>query len=123
MPATSYIKMIDIWMLFTMTVPFLEVVFHTTNEVFKQHDSASEKQIDLVRVMPHGSIEEEKEEGEMVKTNSLKSTLIRLTSCYILPLSSLIFTFIFWIVGLLQTYSLDTTQDPNMSDCLVVDRN
>ena len=35
LPVTSYFKMIDIWMLFTMTVPFLEVVLHTANEVFK----------------------------------------------------------------------------------------
>ena len=36
LPVTSYFKMIDIWMLFTMTVPFLEVVLHTTKEVFKK---------------------------------------------------------------------------------------
>ena len=36
LPVTSYFKMIDIWMLFTMTVPFLELVFHTSNMMFKK---------------------------------------------------------------------------------------
>ncbi len=29
LPATSYIKMIDVWLLFTLTIPFSEVVLHT----------------------------------------------------------------------------------------------
>ena len=40
LPVTSYFKMIDIWMLFTMTVPFLEVVLHTVKEVFKKSKPA-----------------------------------------------------------------------------------
>ena len=49
-PVTSYIKMVDIWMLFTMTIPFLEVVYHTSNEMFKQSD--------VVRVTPHNWYED-----------------------------------------------------------------
>ena len=51
--------MIDIWMLFTMTVPFLEVVFHTINEVFPRPDFGPERQIRLVRVQPVDKLEEE----------------------------------------------------------------
>ena len=50
-PVTSYIKMVDIWMLFTMTIPFLEVVYHTSNEMSKQSD--------VIRVTPQNlSVEE-----------------------------------------------------------------
>ena len=55
LPVTSYVKMIDIWMLFTMTVPFLEVVMHTTNEAFKQprvDNFDNECQVNVVSVMP-----------------------------------------------------------------------
>ena len=56
LPVTSYFKMIDIWMLFTMTVPFLEVVLHTANEVFKQPDfsrvSVVRSTVSLQRPLP-----------------------------------------------------------------------
>ena len=29
LPKTSYVKMIDIWLLFSLSVPFLMVVLHT----------------------------------------------------------------------------------------------
>ena len=32
LPTTSYVKMIDIWMIFTMTFPLLEVSLHTYRE-------------------------------------------------------------------------------------------
>ena len=28
LPTTAYVKMIDIWMMFTMIIPFIEVVIH-----------------------------------------------------------------------------------------------
>ena len=33
---TSYVKMIDIWMIFTMSVPFIEVGLHAGYEVLKR---------------------------------------------------------------------------------------
>ena len=119
LPVTSYIKMIDIWMLFTMTVPFLEVVLHTTNEVFKQ-PPGSDQQVDVVRVKPA----EQNEEVEEPKPSSrMSSKLVRLTSCLILPISSLIFTLTFWTVGLVASFSSGAIQDPTMTDCLTLDLN
>ena len=118
LPVTSYIKMIDIWMLFTMTVPFLEVVLHTSNEVFVRR--ASPVSPDLIWVKPAVELEEE-EEGEL--RNRMRSILRTMTSHLKLPFSSLIFTISFWIVGLSVSYSSDSIQDPNMTDCLVIDLN
>ena len=116
---TSYIKMIDIWMLFTMTVPFLEVVLHTTNEVFKR-PPGPDKQVAVVRVKPA----EQNEEVEEPKPSSrMSSKLVRLTSCLILPISSLIFTLTFWTVGLVASFSSGAIQDPTMTDCLTLDLN
>ena len=119
LPVTSYIKMIDIWMLFTMTIPFLEVVLHTTNEVFKrprENRVGSDNQIDVVMVKPA----KEQEEDVPKDRKRQSSNLVRLTGRYMLPASSLVFTFIFWVVGILASLSSDDAQDPNMTDCLTV---
>ena len=118
LPVTSYVKMIDIWMLFTMTIPFLEVVLHTTNEVFRRPDSGPERQIRLVRVQPVDKLEEE----ETPETSaSSSSTLVRLSGRLLLPISALIFTITFWITGLIKSYSSGNTQGSNMFDCFVLD--
>ena len=120
LPVTSYIKMIDIWMLFTMTIPFLEVVLHTTNEVFKrprENHVGSDNQIDVAPVM----VKPAKEEEDVPKDRKrMNSNLVRLTGRYMLPASSLLFTFIFSVVGILASLSSDDAQDPNMTDCLTV---
>ena len=110
MPVTSYIKMVDIWMLFTMTIPFLEVVYHTSNEKFKQSD--------VIRVKPHNlSLE------EVLPSNNTKAVLWMMTKRFVLPISSLLFTIIFWIVGLIASFYSGGTKDSNMSDCLMIDLN
>ena len=123
LPVTSYIKMIDIWMLFTMTVPFLEVVLHTTNEVFKRPNTIHlglDKRVDVVKVKSA----KDQEEEEMAKMNdSMNSTIVRLTFHLLLPIGSLIFTVNFWVVGLIASNSFGDIQDPNMTDCLTVDLN
>ena len=108
MPVTSYIKMVDIWMLFTLTIPFLEVVYHTSNEMSKQSD--------VVRVTPQNlSLEEE------LPNNNAKAVVWMATKRLVLPISSLLFTFIFWTVGLIASYYSGAVQDSNMFDCLVID--
>ena len=124
LPVTSYIKMIDIWMLFTMTVPFLEVVLHTTNEVFKQPNTIHfglDKRVDVVKVKSSKDQEEEDEMSEM--SDSMNSTIVRLIGRLLLPIGSLIFTVNFWVVGLIASNSSADIQDPNMTDCLTVDLN
>ena len=35
LPSTGYIKMIDIWMIFTMTYPFFIIIIHSLKEVVR----------------------------------------------------------------------------------------
>ena len=35
LPTTSYVKMIDIWMIFTMVIPLLEISLHTYTEIVR----------------------------------------------------------------------------------------
>ena len=110
MPVTSYIKMVDIWMLFTMTIPFLEVVYHTSNEMSKQSD--------VIRVTPQNlSLE------EVLPNNNTKAVVWKTIKRLVLPISSLLFTLIFWIVGLIVSYTSAGTEDSNVSDCLMIDLN
>ena len=99
-------------MLFTMTVPFMEVVRHTANEVFKQPD------VRRVNVM---SKEEEEEEED----TKVRVTLLLLSSAhrYAAPIGSLIFTLAFLTVGLVKSFSSGDAQDLSMVDCLTLDLN
>ena len=109
--------MIDIWMAFTMTIPFLEVVLHTFNEVSKRPYIGSNERVGVIRVKPDITLDEE----EIVETNSSTSTtfiLMRLTRRLMLPISSTIFTIIFGIVGLIKSFSSDEIQDPSLFECL-----
>ena len=117
LPVTSYIKMIDIWMLFTMTIPFLEVVLHTANEYKNKTKShiVPETRVDVVKVTSG-------EENEDTKTNNtMKLTLSMVMGNLMLPICSLIFTLIFWAVGIIKSYSSGDAQGSNMSDCLTTD--
>ena len=123
LPVTSYIKMIDIWMLFTMTIPFLEVVMHTTNEVFKR-PPVLDKRVGVVKVKSaEEQVEMEEEEEEFKTNNKISSSLVKMASRMMLPICSLIFTLIFWVVGIIQSYSSGAAQDQNMTDCLTIDLN
>ena len=109
--------MIDIWMLFTMIVPFLEVIHHTTIEMFKRSTpTCLNKQVDVVNVKPA----EDEEVVEEVKTgNDILNSICSL----MLPVSSLIFVFVFWTVGLIASYSDGNSTDPKMTECLAIQPN
>ena len=115
--------MIDIWMLFTMTIPFLEVIMHTTNEVFKRPPDL-DKRVGVVKVKSaEEQVEMEEEEEECKTSNKTRFSLVRMASRMMLPICSLIFTLIFWVVGIIQSYSSGAAQDQNMTDCLTIDLN
>ena len=119
LPVTSYFKMIDIWMLFTMTVPFLEVVLHTTKEVFKKSISAHSclnTPVNVVNVKPA-------EDQEMVGEAKNDNNILNLIGSIMLPVSSLIFAFIFWTVGVIASYSDGNNTNLNMTECLAIQPN
>ena len=118
LPVTSYIKMIDIWMLFTMTIPFLEVVLHTIHEVFKNKRTSQIVPATSVDMLEVNSGEEKE---EVAKTNIVKLIMSKVMGNLLLPICSLVFTFVFWAVGLIQAYSSGDADDDNMIDCLTSD--
>ena len=74
------------------------------------------KQSDVVRVTPQNlSLEEE------LPNNNTKAVVWMATKRLVLPISSLLFTLIFWTIGLIASYYSGAVQDSNMFDCLVID--
>lgn len=111
--------MIDIWMLFTMTVPFLEVVLYTTTEVFSKSRATPpclSKRVNVVSVKPA-------EEQEMVEEVRTGNSFLGSIASLVLPVTSLIFAFIFWTVGLIASYSDGNNTHQNMKECLAVQPN
>ena len=117
LPVTSYFKMIDIWMLFTMIVPFLEVIHHTTIEIFKKSKATPttclKKRVHLVNVKPA-------EDEEVVEEVKAGNNILNSIGSLLLPVSSLIFAFIFWTIGLIASYSDGNITDPTMTECLYI---
>ena len=60
---------------------------------------------------------EKKEEGAKI----MKIKLSKVMGNLMLPICSLVFTIIFWALGLNHAYSSADVQDSNMSDCLTID--
>ena len=46
LPTTSYVKIIDIWMIFCMLVPFSEVLLHAVNQTLKDRIDDLKTQLD-----------------------------------------------------------------------------
>ena len=101
-----------------MTIPFLEVVLHTTHEVFKNTKASQIVPETSVDVLEVNSGEEEE---EVAKTNTMKLIMSKMMGNLMLPIGSLVFTIIFLVVGLIQANSSGDAHDVNMSDCLTTD--
>ena len=106
-----------------MTIPFLEVVVHTTHEVFKDKKASHivpETRVGVLEVKSGEEDEVEKEEEEK-KNNIMNLTLSKMMGSLMLPILSFGFIIIFWTVGLIHAYSSSDVLDLNMYDCLAID--
>ena len=93
-----------------MTVPFMEVVRHTANEVFKQPDF---RRVDVMG------------KEQVVKDTKVRValSLLKAAGRFAVPIGSLIFTIAFLTVGLVKSFSAEDVQNLNMVDCLTLDIN
>ena len=109
--------MIDIWMVFIMTIPFLEVVLHTTENAFKRPRASLVVPESMVRV--RSANDKEKEEGEEATTKDC-TQMSKLKGIKV-PICALVVMIIFWAVGLVHSYSASHVQEFNTSSCLSID--
>ena len=54
LPATAYVKMIDIWLIFGQLVPFAEVVLLTAMEYIREGDGSGEEEMSSLAVVKLG---------------------------------------------------------------------
>ena len=105
-----------------MTIPFLEVVFYTTDEVFKNTKTSQIVPATIVDVLEVKSGEEDEEAKEKEeKTNNIMKLTLSVMGKLKLPILCLVFTVIFWTVGIIHAYSSGDVVDVNMSECLTID--
>ena len=85
---TAYIKMIDIWMIFTMMYPFSVVALYSVQELLKSED------LDITVALMQKNTESVKRRAMKTVNNMLD---------YGLPLLALIFIILFWVLGIANT--------------------
>ena len=87
LPTTAYIKMIDIWMIFTMFYPFCMVTLYSVVELKRNDDD------------------------EALLTRKRMITMISLMIDYGLPILAITFSIIFWVLGIINTTAVSTALD------------
>ena len=70
LPNTSYIKMVDTWMIFNLVLPFIEVILHTYTDLLREE----EEEEDPRQMNHHGKIIDVDSDKDGPKS---KSKLIR----------------------------------------------
>ena len=85
LPKTSYIKMVDIWLLFNLLLPFMVVLIHTRMDALRMDDEDS-----LFT----------KEELSLAKSRNKKVSFWKKISLVYNPIMFLSFVTMYWMVGL-----------------------
>ena len=85
---TAYIKMIDIWMIFTMLYPFFVVMLYSLLECVWKHDSLTTT----------GSVTTIPDNGGLIYTKTIRIATFMLDIG--LPLLAAIFISLFWVFGI-----------------------
>ena len=92
LPKTSYIKMIDIWLLFNLLLPFIVVLIHTRMDTLRmdaeEEDKVSNKDIQLK------------------KSRDKKLIFWTKISLVYNPIMFLSFVVVYWLVGLIHAEAL-----------------
>ena len=90
LPKTSYMKMMDVWLLFNLIIPFMVVLIHTYMDTLRKADDDNDD--------GHGILsryEMEKRRQQMKRLNFLQ----RVSLIYN-PLIALLFVSLYWAIGL-----------------------
>ena len=84
LPKTAYIKLIDVWMIFTMCYPFCVVILYAVRELLQEGDPNVPVSLD------------QDKGGTMVRTTIKVVTSLLYQG---LPLLAVIFIILFWVLG------------------------
>lgn len=128
LPKTSYMKMVDVWLLFNLLLPFIVVLIHTYMDTLRNDEDREinhhgkaiqineEKQAgSMIQVAPAKmalvSVNEEEERraqkefyekvaSEMGKKKAKKLAFWKRVSLVYIPIFALVFISVYWVAGL-----------------------
>ena len=90
LPKTSYMKMMDVWLLFNLIIPFMVVLIHTYMDTLRKSDDEDK---DDIKTLSRHDMEQRKQ-----KTKRLN--FLQRVSLIYNPLIALLFVSLYWVIGL-----------------------
>ena len=107
LPRTSYVKMMDIWLIFNLMIPFLEIILQTMihklhdeddfgNEVMSYSSPVGAKNRNINGLVGTRTAQEDASRQE---TNKLLKNILEILALVVLPGLYIIFCIIFFIIG------------------------
>ena len=90
LPKTSYMKMMDVWLLFNLIIPFMVVLIHTYMDTLRKADDEDEDDNKILT-----RVEMDKRSQQTKRLNFLQ----RVSLIYN-PLIALLFVSLYWAIGL-----------------------
>ena len=94
LPKTSYMKMVDVWLLFNLLYPFLVVLLHTYMDTLRSEEGEEN--------MEQDTSTKTKKDGSKIDKKSRRLALMQRVSIVYMPACCLFFASMYWFVGLKQ---------------------
>ena len=100
LPKTSYIKMIDIWLIFTLMIPYSEVILHTMIAALRYDDEFAEKsnRVGVIAMINMNKIKPAKPKGKVNKDEKLANTLDNIAK-FGIPIMYTLFVLLYFLAG------------------------
>ena len=97
MPRTSYVKMIDIWLIFCLLIPLVEVMFHAMLDKYRYDIEVEDAGVGLL-----SSVGPDMQAAPKKRVERKKKTVNRLQNLGMIgfPLMFIIFVAVYFFVGL-----------------------
>ena len=98
LPRTSYVKMVDIWLIMSLLIPFLEIILQTfLNMLYNEEDTQERNEVTRLHFLRNY-------DAGTQKRKVIKATvkILKLTAQLVLPGFYILFCIIFFIVGYFQ---------------------
>ena len=108
LPPTSYIKMIDVWLLFNLLKPFVDIIINTYIEgVRGESEFIKSKEIfyEKTKVAWQKKIEIRGPKMEVVDPYLIRIENCKYFSKVLYPIFCIVFTILFWMIGLYKFFN------------------
>ena len=102
LPKTSYIKMVDIWLLFNLLLPFLVVLIHTRMDTLRMEEE------DIVT----------KQDRQVKRSKNKKLDFWKKVSLVYNPIIFITFVMVYWLVGLKHAEAIQIIYFKTNHNCL-----